>query len=1235
MIGKKKKAAIGFLGVAMTAALSLTMLPSTASAVESDPSLDNLVMNKTVQLEDDGTYTINLEAYAKGQVSTETVKRVIPADIVLVLDQSGSMHDDRYPIDGIPSDVYTQVTDSLTNGQVADGNYYYEVGGNYYPVTAERETTGVEIRWRGQDGIYYDEEDLAYSWTRKHDGMVYNTATPFVADSLQTYTRTRGGPVGVSVYYVNDEDENDTTYNFWDQDTSAAGAREHFEKVKKTSTNTIEFHNDGGNFGNWDQDNPYYVAAVYTAVTQEEVRTYQYTYSYTDENGQQVIIGTSEGSDSDPCTVSPLYTRGTTSGYRLDALKYAADRFIDSIRSSAIANDVDHRVAVVGFGSDEYQGPRNEYYYSNTELFIGANQYNYAADGRESTYNSYGNLAADHYDEAFQSVNTSQGYQNLQASVNALAGKGATYPSLGFEMANGIYASNDNSYTTSDGTKEERSRIVVFLTDGEPGDDGYNSAEAQNTINQVNTTKNTYGATVYTVAVLDDSPSDSRVDTFLKNTSSNGSYTLATSTEALDDFFQTVDEDINNATTTVTLSENSILVDRLSEYFTVPKNFSITDNVTVQIAQHTGYDAFANPTAAPEGVEAVLSTNADGTIRGVTVRGFNFVSDENLVTTDVSSGGSTIATGNKLVVTITGVLAKDEAATNTYIDTNLEQSGIWDTDEEGTYGMVKAFNMPTTRIAEKSYVLDYAKEAELNVFDTSANRLDSASDSIFSEVGEAATSLTGTYGNSAVASSKLTYTPSTMNWNGYDTFYALGKDAAYGDSRTDNMWAKVNVIPANNVYYEDDFTTSTSTGTVGIEYNGNWSNVTDGSQNSGTNTETPITDTDSGDTVIHGGWKNGSLADDKAYSDGTAHMLETGATATFTFTGTGVDVYSRTNMHTGMVLAELYNGEGTDTMNMSKFLVVDNSAQSGDYYQIPTVSFTGLDYGTYTVKLTVGAKGNNNTYYLDGIRVYNPLAENTDDYDADQTVNEAYGDEAGAVFMEVRDHLLTVDETGDLDPDAMIQGAVFLDQNSEGQKDVTSSVGEYYEYGPKNEVYLAPEQAITFAILDADKVCVGLKAPAGTTKAAVVNGSADETTGYDINAASDLYYEVTPYKVTYDDGSEISYVYIRNDGPNLLSVTKLKTTGTAEFASVSLTDVISYSNTFAALPVVDYTDEIVDDDQSEAIEPSNPSDSEEGDVVIDNPDETPDQGNTPEQNNPITTWVNKLINGFLSLFGRW
>ena len=57
---------------------------------------------------------------------------------------------------------------------------------------------------------------------------------------------------------------------------------------------------------------------------------------------------------------------------------------------------------------------------------------------------------------------------------------------------------------------------------------------------------------------------------------------------------------------------------------------------------------------------------------------------------------------------------------------------------------------------------------------------------------------------------------------------------------------------------------------------------------------------------VHG-WED-NLADDTGFSDGSAHIAgKTGATATFTFTGTGVDIYSRTNDKTGMVIAMLLN----------------------------------------------------------------------------------------------------------------------------------------------------------------------------------------------------------------------------------------------------------------------------------------------------------------------------------------
>ena len=72
---------------------------------------------------------------------------------------------------------------------------------------------------------------------------------------------------------------------------------------------------------------------------------------------------------------------------------------------------------------------------------------------------------------------------------------------------------------------------------------------------------------------------------------------------------------------------------------------------------------------------------------------------------------------------------------------------------------------------------------------------------------------------------------------------------------------------------------------------------------------------------------------------------------------------------------------------------MDNKSASGDYYQIPTLSFGPLDYGKYEVKLVVVAAGKKGTedrrgtYYLDGIRVYNPIQNK----ETDAVVSEAYG----------------------------------------------------------------------------------------------------------------------------------------------------------------------------------------------------------------------------------------------------
>jgi hypothetical protein len=66
-----------------------------------------------------------------------------------------------------------------------------------------------------------------------------------------------------------------------------------------------------------------------------------------------------------------------------------------------------------------------------------------------------------------------------------------------------------------------------------------------------------------------------------------------------------------------------------------------------------------------------------------------------------------------------------------------------------------------------------------------------------------------------------------------------------------------------------------------------------------------------------------------------------GASVEFTFTGVGVDVYTRTNNLSGMIIATLSKIEG-DKEIAQKGQMIDNLAVSGDYYHIPTLSFENL-----------------------------------------------------------------------------------------------------------------------------------------------------------------------------------------------------------------------------------------------------------------------------------------------------
>ena len=123
----------------MAVAMAFSLLPVTAFATggtqegNSQPvtaSDKNLTMNKTVKPNQDGTYTVCLESYATGSVTT--TQAPVPMDFVLVLDVSGSMTDEIASYGYQPT---KKTSWSARDIYYAHTTYYAKIGDEYYPVS--------------------------------------------------------------------------------------------------------------------------------------------------------------------------------------------------------------------------------------------------------------------------------------------------------------------------------------------------------------------------------------------------------------------------------------------------------------------------------------------------------------------------------------------------------------------------------------------------------------------------------------------------------------------------------------------------------------------------------------------------------------------------------------------------------------------------------------------------------------------------------------------------------------------------------------------------------------------------------------------------------------------------------------------------------------------------------------------------------------------------------------------
>ena len=368
--------------------------------------------------------------------------------------------------------------------------------------------------------------------------------------------------------------------------------------------------------------------------------------------------------------------------------------------------------------------------------------------------------------------------------------------------------------------------------------------------------------------------------------------------------------------------------------------------------------------------------------------------------------------------------------------------------------------------------------------------------------------------------------------------YTGTKVSGESDSATYNL----TIIPATSVYYEDSFASFTnadkSNGVNKKTDNGYW--TTDGKT---------VTDAKQALEAL-GDQKNvygydGAYTKCNTFSMGSATKVTVDAntsklgqspTATFTFKGTGFDVISLTGNQSGTVMYTVTNTETGDSRTniVNTYYgykydngqwVTTNSADPNALYQIPVIK-ENLPYGTYEVTISVlyGKYFNSTanewyTFWLDAIRVYNPMGKDNETYKQN---NEGYPQ-----YIKLRDAL--VDNTAKKD------GALFIDGGS------TADISVYENYGPNNEVYLAKGQAITFTVpVDANiaSIQIGAKAPDGSAAKMNVNGT--ET---NISSATEMYYKIDT------EGKNFT---IANKGDGILSLTNLKITFKASGNTVTL-----------------------------------------------------------------------------------
>lgn len=345
----------------------------------------------------------------------------------------------------------------------------------------------------------------------------------------------------------------------------------------------------------------------------------------------------------------------------------------------------------------------------------------------------------------------------------------------------------------------------------------------------------------------------------------------------------------------------------------------------------------------------------------------------------------------------------------------------------------------------------------------------------------------------------------------------------------------IKTMPANVVYYEDNFnaTNENDDSSVKIVYTNSGSKPT--------NDPTYSQSNDQSENYGHDKAYNGDLEE----SGNSATEMNNGDGAYFTFTGDGFDIVSRTNENTAGLIAYVYNGKKdaeyfrnpevfkAGTKDLVKSIPVDTFYSNGDLYQVPVISTTLQQRGTYTVYLkALKTYTGQSVIYIDGVRIYNPLADKSAYLETEKNtkVQELRGMLLGS---SPSINLVTPDGNNGFLIDG---GSTAVEQYLPEKPEIGAYLGaetlaDVMKAGPNNELYLPIDNGVAFKVStpvgDADwTLQVGAKsvsADTSTESDAVVADKAftvyvkpddvketkyQEVKNYTINTSTDMYYDI-------------------------------------------------------------------------------------------------------------------------------